>query len=54
MRDNRTVDDLSDQEYEDYEKNPEKYNDVTENTERCIRDMMYPNSDPSDGDYGDY
>lgn len=43
MRDNRTVDDLSEEEYEDYENNPDKYQDVTENTIDLYDDLMNPN-----------
>lgn len=42
MKDKRTVDDLSEEEYEDYEKNPEKYEDVTQNTIDLYRGMMCP------------
>ena len=41
----RTLDDLSDKEYEDYEKNPENYQDVTDATNEDIASMM--------GDYED-
>ncbi len=44
-RDYRTVDDLDDDEYRDYEKNPDRYEDVTENTYNDIDDMMYPDED---------
>lgn len=43
MRDERTVDDLSDEEYEDYEKYPEKYEDVTQNTLDLYNDLTHPN-----------
>ena len=41
----RTLDNLSDEEYEDYEKNPENYQDVTDATNEDIASMM--------GDYDD-
>ena len=41
----RTLDNLSDEEYEDYEKNPENYQDVTDATNEDIASMM--------GDYED-
>lgn len=43
MRDNRTVDDLTDEEYEDYENNPDKYEDVTDNTIDLYNDLSHPN-----------
>ncbi|WP_290051048.1 hypothetical protein [uncultured Muribaculum sp.] len=45
MRNSRTVDDLSEEEYEDYEKNPDKYQDVTENTIDLYNDLTHPNGD---------
>ena len=36
----RTLDDLSDEEYEDYEKNPENYQDVNDATNEDIASMM--------------
>ena len=41
-KESRTIFDLSEEEYEDYEKNPDKYPDVTENTEQDAYDRMYP------------
>ena len=43
MRDNRTVDDLSEEEYEDYEENPDKYEDVTQNTIDLFDELTHPN-----------
>lgn len=43
MRDSRTVDDLSDEEYEDYTNNPDKYEDVTQNTYDLYDDLTHPN-----------
>lgn len=39
-KNDRTVDDLSDEEYEDYEKNPENWGDVTNNTIDYYRGIM--------------
>ena len=36
----RTLDDLSDEEYEDYEKHPEDYEDVTAATNEDVLDTM--------------
>lgn len=36
----RTLDDLSDEGYEDYEKKPENYQDVTDATNEDIASMM--------------
>lgn len=43
MRDERTLDDLSEEELADYENNPDKYGDVTDNTNDHYLDIMYPN-----------
>ena len=43
MRDDRTVDDLSEEEFEDYEKHPDKYEDVTRNTIDLYNDLTHPN-----------
>ena len=43
MSDRRTVDDLSDEEYEDYEKHPENYEDVSSNTLDMYNDLTHPN-----------
>lgn len=48
--DNRTIYDLSDEEYEIYETNPDKYADVTSNTEESNLDMMFPDREEDDGD----
>lgn len=42
MRNNKTVDDLSDEEYENYERNPDKYEDITANTYDMYEDIIYP------------
>ena len=45
MSDDRTIFDLSDEETEDYENNPENWEEVTENTNNSIEDalnMMFP------------
>ena len=43
MSDDRTIFDLSDEEYEDYENNPEDWEEETENTNQDALDMMFPN-----------
>lgn len=50
VTDYRTLDDLSDNEYDDYETNPDKYEDVTNNTNDTYIDMMYPDRDDDDDD----
>lgn len=40
MSEDRTLDDLSDEEYEDYQNNPEDYEDVTENTNEMYNETM--------------
>lgn len=42
MRDDRTIFDLSDEEYEDYEQHPEDWEKVTDNSIEDALDMMYP------------
>lgn len=42
MKDDRTIFDLSEEEYEDYEQHSENYVDVTENTNDDATNMMYP------------
>ena len=44
----RTLYDLSDEEYEDYEKNPDDYQDVTDATIEDSMDMMFGDEDPDD------
>lgn len=39
-KDDRMVDDLSDEEYEDYERNPENWEEVTNNTIDFYREAM--------------
>jgi len=41
MSEDRTIWDLSEEEYEDYENNPEDWEEVTENTNQDAFDMMY-------------
>lgn len=43
MSDDRTIFDLSEEEYEDYENNPENWEEVAENTNQDALDMMFPN-----------
>ena len=43
MIEDRTIFDLSEEEYEDYENNPENWEEVTENTNQDALDMMFPN-----------
>lgn len=47
-KDNRTIFDLDDEEYEDYEKHPENWEDVTDNSIEDGWDTMYPDSDSYD------
>lgn len=42
-KDERTIFDLSEEEYEDYEEHPENYEEVTENSNEDALDMMFPN-----------
>lgn len=42
MSDSRTIFDLSEEEYEDYEKNPEKWEEVTDNINEDAIGMMFP------------
>ena len=49
-RDDRTVFDLDDDEYEDYQEHPENWEDVTENSYEDAYDMMYPDEDSRDDD----
>lgn len=51
MSDYRTVDDLSDEEYEDYQNNPDAWQDVTDNTEEDALDMMYSDEDSRPDEY---
>ena len=44
----RTLYDLSDEEYEDYEKNPDDYQDVTDATIEDSMDMMFGDEYPDD------
>lgn len=48
MVEERTLDDLTDEEFEDYERNPEKYGDVVDNTNESILDMMFPDGQDDD------
>ena len=45
VRDDRTVFDLDDDEYRDYEEHPENWEDVTENSYEDAYNMMYPDKD---------
>ena len=42
MIDDRTIFDLSEEEYEDYENNPEDWEEVTNNTNEDALSMMFP------------
>ena len=44
-KDDRTIFDLSDEEYKDYEAHPEKYDDITENSNDDAIRMMFPDPD---------
>lgn len=46
--DDRTIFDLSEEEYEDYEKHPEDWEDVTNNTIDDGWDLTHPDSDTYD------
>ena len=48
MKDERTLDELSDEEYEEYQDNPDKYQEVTNNTIDNMIDMMFPNGRDDD------
>ncbi len=43
MSTDKTIFDLSEEEYEDYELHPENWEQVTENTNEDALNMMYPN-----------
>lgn len=43
MSEDRTIFDLSEEEYEDYENNPEDWEVVTNNTNEDALGMMFPN-----------
>lgn len=43
MKEDRTIFDLSDEEFEDYENHPEDWEQVTENTDQDALEMMFPN-----------
>ena len=47
-KDERTIFDLSEEEYEDYTKHPENWEDVTDNSIEDGYNMMYPDSDSCD------
>lgn len=47
-KDDRTIFDLSEEEYEDYEKHPENWEDVTDNSIEDGCNLMYPDSDSND------
>lgn len=46
--DKRTIFDLSDEEYEDYEEHPENWEEVTDNTIEDGWNLMYPDPDSYD------
>ena len=48
MKDERTLDELSNEEYEEYQDNPDKYQEVTNNTIDNMIDMMFPNGRDDD------
>ena len=41
-KDERTIFDLSKEEYDDYVNNPDKYEDITNNSQEDGWNMMYP------------
>ena len=43
MKEDRTIFDLSDEDFEDYENHPEDWEQVTENTDQDALEMMFPN-----------
>ena len=43
MSDDKTIFDLSDEETEDYENNPENWEEVTNNSIEDALNMMFPN-----------
>lgn len=45
MKDDRTIFDLSEEEYEDYEQNPDKWGDVTDNSIEDAENMMFDEDD---------
>ncbi len=49
-RDDRTIYDLSDEEYERYENNPEEFEDITDNTLEDTLDMMFDRDDEFNDD----
>ena len=48
--DDRTIYDLSDEEYERYENNPEEFEDITDNTLEDTLDMMFDRDDDFNDD----
>ncbi len=49
MKEDRTLDDFSDEELDDMEQNdPERYEQVCENTNEDMTEMMYPNGSDED------
>lgn len=48
MCDDRTVFDLSDEEYEAYEQHPEDWENVTDNSNEDALDMMFPDGRDDD------
>lgn len=49
-KDDRTLYDLNEEEHEDSENNPEKYQDIIDNTIDDSYDMMFPNDDDDEYD----
>lgn len=47
-KDERTIFDLNDEEYADYEAHPEKYEDITANSIEDALDMMFPDRHDED------
>lgn len=47
-KDDRTFYDLSEEELEESENNPEKYQEINDNTIEDSYDMMFPNDDDGD------
>lgn len=47
-KDERTIFDLSDEEYDDYQNNPENWEQVTENSIEDALNMMFPDGNDDD------
>lgn len=48
MATDNTLYDLTDDQYRDYENDPDKYQDVTSNTEEDSLSMMFPDRESND------